>query len=98
MLTGDDGRSRRSSSLAAGERPVVAYDAKALGVVPPNLAHDALLGAYLLEPARRGYPLRELLEERGLGAPGVEDEARRRGGARRRAVGLAARADRRRAA
>ena len=59
---------------AAGERPVVAYDAKAFGVVPRNLAHDALLGAYLLEPARRGYPLRELLEERGLGAPGVEDE------------------------
>ncbi len=59
---------------AAGERPVVAYDAKALGVVPANLVHDALLGAYLLEPARRGYPLRELLEERGLGAPGVEDE------------------------
>ncbi len=59
---------------AAGERPVVAYDAKAFGVVAPNLVHDALLGAYLLEPARRGYPLRELLEERGLGAPGVEDE------------------------
>jgi DNA polymerase-1 len=59
---------------AAGERPVVAYDAKALGVVPPNIAHDALLGAYLLEPARRGYPLRELIEERGLGAPGIEDD------------------------
>jgi DNA polymerase-1 len=58
---------------AAGERPVVAYDAKALGRVPPNLVHDALLGAYLLEPARRGYPLRELLEERGLAASGVED-------------------------
>jgi DNA polymerase-1 len=58
---------------AAGDRPVVAYDAKALGVVPPNIAHDALLGAYLLEPARRGYPLRELLEERGLAAAGVED-------------------------
>ena len=58
---------------AAGERAVVAYDAKALGTVPANLVHDALLGAYLLEPARRGYPLRELLEERGLGATGVED-------------------------
>jgi DNA polymerase-1 len=58
---------------AAGERPVIAYDAKALGSVPPNLVHDALLGAYLLEPARRGYPLRELLEERGLAASGVED-------------------------
>ncbi|MBW3608572.1 MAG: DNA polymerase I, partial [Actinobacteria bacterium] len=62
---------------AAGERPVVAYDAKSFGSVPPNLAHDALLGAYLLEPARRGYPLRELLEERGLGAPDVEDELAR---------------------
>ena len=50
----------------AGDRPVVAHDAKALGIVPPGLAHDTLLGAYLLEPARRGYPLRELLEERGL--------------------------------
>jgi DNA polymerase-1 len=58
---------------AAADRAVVAYDAKALGSVPPNLVHDALLGAYLLEPARRGYPLRELLEERGLAAAGVED-------------------------
>ncbi len=51
---------------ACGERPVVAHDAKALGLVPPRLAHDTLLGAYLLEPARRGYPLGELFEERGL--------------------------------
>jgi len=51
---------------ALGERPVVAHDAKALGVVPAKLVHDTLLGAYLLEPARRGYPLAELCEERGL--------------------------------
>jgi DNA polymerase-1 len=51
---------------ACGERPVVAHDAKALGLVPPGLVHDTLLGAYLLEPARRGYPLAELCEERGL--------------------------------
>ena len=38
------------------------------GAVPPNLAHDTLLGAYLLEPARRGFPFRELVEERGLAA------------------------------
>ena len=50
---------------ACGERPVVAHDAKALRLVPPALAHDTLLGAYLLEPARRGYPLAELCEERG---------------------------------
>ncbi len=58
---------------AAWERSVVAHDAKALGTVPPVLVHDTLLGAYILEPARRGYPLRELLEERGLAAD-VEDE------------------------
>jgi DNA polymerase-1 len=57
---------------ACGERPVIAHDAKALGLVPPNLAHDTLLGAYLLEPARRGYPLAELCEERGL-ASDIED-------------------------
>ena len=59
--------------LAAGERAVVAHDAKALGVVAPKLVHDTLIGAYILEPARRGYPLRELLEERGF-ASALEDE------------------------
>ena len=53
---------------ACGIAPVVAHDAKALGEVPSNLAHDTLLGAYLLEPQRRGYPFRELVEERGLGS------------------------------
>jgi DNA polymerase-1 len=57
---------------ALGERPVIAHDAKALGLVAPGLAHDTLLGAYLLEPARRGYPFRELCEERGLAAEGSE--------------------------
>ncbi|MFZ1153490.1 MAG: DNA polymerase I [Solirubrobacteraceae bacterium] len=57
---------------ACGERAVVAHDAKALSVVPPGLAHDTLIGAYLLEPARRGYPFAELCEERGLVA-NVED-------------------------
>jgi DNA polymerase I len=51
---------------ACGEHPLVAHDAKALGLVPPALAHDTLLGAYLLEPARRGYPFAELCEERGF--------------------------------
>jgi DNA polymerase I len=49
-----------------GDRPVVAYDAKAWGVVPANLTHDALLAAYLLEPARRGFPFAEICEERGF--------------------------------
>jgi DNA polymerase I len=50
-----------------GGRPVVAHDAKALGEVPPRLAWDTEVAAYLLDPARRGYPLAELAEERGLG-------------------------------
>jgi DNA polymerase-1 len=57
---------------ACSERSVVAHDAKALKLVPPGLVHDTLLGAYLLEPARRGYPLAELCEERGL-ASDLED-------------------------
>jgi DNA polymerase-1 len=49
-----------------GTRPVVAHDAKAWGTVPANLTHDTLLAAYLLEPARRGFPFAEITEERGL--------------------------------
>ncbi len=51
---------------ACSGRPVVVHDAKALRDIPRELAHDTLLGAYLLEPARRGYPFSELCEERGL--------------------------------
>jgi DNA polymerase-1 len=57
---------------ACGERAVIAHDAKSLGLVAPGLSHDTLLGAYLLDPARRGYPLEELFEERGL-ASELED-------------------------
>ncbi len=49
-----------------GNRPVVAHDAKSLREVPEVLAHDTEVGAYLLEPARRAYPFRELCEERGF--------------------------------
>jgi DNA polymerase-1 len=51
---------------AAADRPVVAHDAKALHAVPAALAFDTEIGAYLLDPARRGYPLHELAEERGI--------------------------------
>ncbi len=53
---------------ALGERPVVAHDAKSLKEIPDVLAHDTEVAAYLLEPARRAYPFRELWEERGLAA------------------------------
>ncbi|MHB1568301.1 MAG: DNA polymerase I [Solirubrobacteraceae bacterium] len=59
---------------ALGSRPVVAHDAKSLDRVPATLAHDTEVAAYLLEPARRAYPFRELCEERGLAAA-VDDDA-----------------------
>jgi DNA polymerase-1 len=62
---------------AAGQRPVVAHDAKALGDVPPNLAFDTEVAAYLLDPARRGYPLDELSEERGLAVNADDEQAAR---------------------
>ncbi|HTC58526.1 MAG TPA: DNA polymerase, partial [Solirubrobacteraceae bacterium] len=71
VLVGDCGGPEEVAAACA-DRPVVAHDAKALGLVPPGLVHDTLLGAYLLEPARRGYPFDELCEERGLVAD-VED-------------------------
>jgi DNA polymerase-1 len=55
-------------AAALGERPALAHDAKALGTVPERLAHDTLIAAYLLDPARRAYALDELCEERGIGA------------------------------
>ena len=59
---------------ALGDRPIVAHDAKSLGVVPENLVHDTEVAAYLLEPAARAYPFRELCEDRGFAAD-VEDPA-----------------------
>jgi DNA polymerase-1 len=71
VLAGDCSSPEEVVAACAG-RAVVAHDAKALGAVPELLAHDTLLGAYLLEPARRGYPFAELCEERGM-ASDVED-------------------------
>ena len=62
---------------AAGPRKVVAHDAKALGDVPATLAFDTEVAAYLLDPARRGYPLDELCEERGLAVEADDPQAAR---------------------
>ncbi|MBA2440401.1 MAG: DNA polymerase I, partial [Thermoleophilaceae bacterium] len=56
-----------------GSRPVVAHDWKSLAAAEdrcetPLLEHDTEVAAYLIDPARRGYPLAELIEETGLGA------------------------------
>ena len=70
------GESPSAEELVAAldPRPVTAHDAKSLGRVPADLAHDTEVGAYLLEPARRAYPFRELTEERGFGTD-IADEA-----------------------
>ncbi len=73
VLAGSCGRPEELVAACA-DRRVIAHDAKALGAVPAALAHDTMVAAYLLEPARRGYPFAELCEERGLGAS-IEDPA-----------------------
>jgi DNA polymerase I len=60
---------------AAGDRPVIAHDAKSLGEVPAKLTWDTEVAAYLLDPARRGYPLAELCEERGMAVDAEDPEA-----------------------
>ena len=55
-----------------GQTPIVAHDWKAIASAEeaadaPPLAHDTLVAAYLIDPARRGYPLMELAEGEGLG-------------------------------
>ncbi len=71
------GSAASSEALVAsiGSRPAIAHDVKSFGEVPPTLAHDTEIGAYLLEPARRAYPFRELCEERGLGTEVSEPAA-----------------------
>src|SRR3954453_1254521 len=48
-------------SIASAEDPSVA----------PPLEHDTMVAAYLIDPARRGYPLAELAGQEGL-APNVK--------------------------
>ena len=61
-----------------------------------QLGHDTEVGAYLLEPARRAYPFRELCEERGVAHRGGRNRGRGRSPTRsqdRRPGPLAARGD-----
>ena len=62
-------------AMARGDRPVVAHDWKTIAMADdpcaaPPLRHDTMVAAYLIDPARRGYPLDELAAEAGLGAAG----------------------------
>jgi DNA polymerase I len=74
-------------TLARGERPLVAHDWKTIAMADepsptPPLEHDTMVAAYLIDPARRGYPLDELGTESGIGvdvegADGADGVARR---------------------
>jgi len=66
VLTGTAASAEEVVAAIKG-RPTIAHDAKSLGAVPEHLVHDTEVAAYLLEPARRAYPFRELTEERGFG-------------------------------
>jgi DNA polymerase-1 len=77
-FAGDDVLVAEAETLAAfvmarGDRPVVAHDWKTIAMADdpcaaPPLEHDTMVAAYLIDPARRGYPLDELAAEAGLGA------------------------------
>ncbi len=67
-------------AVALGQKPFAAHDAKSLGGgrhgllaaaaregVDPNLDHDTMIAAYLLEPQRRTYDLVELAADAGIG-------------------------------
>ncbi len=60
-------------ALAWDNKPLVTHDWKSavhrLGAAAAlPLEHDTLVAAYLIDPARRGYPLEELTTDEGLGA------------------------------
>jgi DNA polymerase I len=67
-------------AAALNTKPFVAHDAKSLGGgrhgllaaaaqegIEPNLDHDTMVAAYLLEPQRRTYDLVELAADAGIG-------------------------------
>ncbi|HYN91940.1 MAG TPA: DNA polymerase I, partial [Thermoleophilaceae bacterium] len=72
-------------TMARGERPLVYHDWKTTAVSEdpsgaPPLEHDTMIAAYLIDPARRGYPLYELTTEAGIaasvdGADGIAERA-----------------------
>jgi DNA polymerase I len=79
VVTGEEPDLRALAESLKG-RPLLAHDAKSLGgggrtsllsVAPPgglDLAHDTMVGAYLIDPARRVYDLAELAADAGLAA------------------------------
>ncbi|HEX2161769.1 MAG TPA: DNA polymerase I [Thermoleophilaceae bacterium] len=60
-------------TLTVSEQPVASWataddDGGGPAISAPPLQHDTLVAAYLIDPARRSYPLDELASDLGLGA------------------------------
>jgi DNA polymerase-1 len=60
-------------TLTVSEQPVTSWATAAdagggSAIAAPPLEHDTLVAAYLIDPARRSYPLEELASDLGLGA------------------------------
>ncbi len=106
VLTGE-AEAVAALELAWGDRPGVAHDWKTIATLDPPLApepgappagsvlalaHDTMVAAYLLDPARRAYPLEELTAEQGIGADAEGGDA-----LAERAIGARALAERQRA-
>ena len=68
------GRARRGRGRPPGRRP---RRQGARRRSRSNLVFDTELAAYLLDPARRGFPLDELCEERGLAVTAEDENAAR---------------------
>ena len=80
LLEGEIGRDQLAAALAG--RPLLAHDFKALGGGGPDgllanapvglleLAHDTIVAAYLIDPARRTYELDELAADEGIAVAG----------------------------
>ncbi|HKJ36529.1 MAG TPA: DNA polymerase, partial [Solirubrobacterales bacterium] len=82
LLEAEIGRGELTEAL--GGRPLVAHDVKALGGGGPagllanagpgalEIAHDSIVAAYLIDPARRTYVLRELAADEGISVQAAE--------------------------
>ena len=86
LMVGDAPGAEELRDALAG-RPLIAHDAKALGERGPRgllaslaagslaLAHDTMLAAYLIDPARRTYDLPELAADEGISVRHAESGA-----------------------
>jgi DNA polymerase-1 len=85
VVTGDAADLAELAAALEG-RPLVAHDLKSLGgsgrsgliakagPAVPELDHDTMIGAYLIDPARRTYDLADLAADAGIAARAADEE------------------------